>query len=69
MERYLTRYQQGDCEQVWEELYALGPAVRQGDLYPDAEAVALETMRRVRHNIEVVIPRREEIGYEFGMSG
>src|SRR6266699_545131 len=66
MESFLTRYQQGECIQVWEELYTLGPTVRQGDFYPDAEAVALETMRRVCHNIEVVIPRLEELGYEFG---
>ncbi len=66
MGEWLERYRQGDCVQVWEELYTLGPAVRQGDFYPDAEAVALETMRRVCHNIEVVIPRLEELGYEFG---
>ncbi len=66
MGEWLERYRQGDCVQVWEELYAFGPAVRQGDVYPDAEAVALETMRRVCHNIEVVIPRLEELGYEFG---
>ncbi len=66
MGELLERYRQGDCERVWEELYALGPAVRRGDLYPDAEAVAMETMRRVCHNIELLIPRLEELGYEFG---
>jgi hypothetical protein len=66
MRELLERFRRGECEQVWEELYALGPAVRQGDLYPDAQAVALETMRRVRHNIELLIPRLEELGYEFG---
>ncbi len=66
MKSFVTRYQQGACEQVWDELYTLGPAVRQGDLYPDAEAVAMETMRRVRHNIELLIPRLEELGYQFG---
>ncbi len=66
MRELLERYRQGDCEQVWEELNALGPAVRKGDLYPDVEAVAMETMRRVRHNIELLIPRLEKLGYQFG---
>jgi hypothetical protein len=66
MESYLARYQQGDCEQVWSELYTLGAKVRREEIYPEAWAVALETMRRVRHNVEVVTPRLEEVGYEFG---
>ncbi len=66
MESYLARYQQGDCEQVWSELYALGAEIHREEIYPEALAVALETMRRVRHNVEVVMPRLEELGYEFG---
>jgi hypothetical protein len=66
MESYLARYQQGDCEQVWDELDALGVKVFREEIYPEAWAVALETMRRVRHNVEVVMPRLEEVGYEFG---
>jgi len=66
MKSFFTRYQQGECEQVWNELYTLGPAVRKVDVYPDAEMVAVETMRRARQNIELLIPRLEEIGYAFG---
>jgi hypothetical protein len=66
MGSYLDRYQQGEFEQVWQELYALGASVHQKEIYPDAWAVAVETMRRVRHNIEILIPRLEELGYQFG---
>jgi hypothetical protein len=63
---YLERYVAGKHEQVWAELQALGAAVREEPLYADALAVARATMRRVRHNIEVLIPRLEGLGYEFG---
>src|SRR5712691_4830527 len=36
------------------------------DLYPDAIAVARETMQRVRQNIEVLINRLVQIGFLFG---
>ena len=35
-------------------------------LYQDAVAVAYETMRRARHNIEILIPRLVSLGYQFG---
>ena len=66
MRDYLSRYQQGECRQVWEELCDLGTHVQQPDVYPNAWAVAIETMRRVRSNIEVLIPRLENLGYQFG---
>ncbi len=63
---FLSRYQQGECLEVWQELYDLGTKVHQVEMYPDAWAVAIETMRRVRHNIEILIPRLEMLGYQFG---
>jgi hypothetical protein len=66
MASYLERYRQGECEQMWAELVALGERVRSEPLYTDALAVARETMRRVSHNIELLIPRLETIGYKFG---
>ena len=65
MQSYLERYQQGDYAQVWKELTASGDAVRIEPLYSDARAVARETMRRARHNIEVLIERLQKIGFEF----
>lgn len=63
---YLERYVSGEYEQVWDELVALGVAVRQEPLHADALAVARETMRRARANIDRLIPRLVRIGYLFG---
>ena len=66
MPTYLDRYLAGEHEQVWADLVTLGPAVRDEPVSTDARAVAHETMRRARHNIETLIPRLREIGYQFG---
>jgi hypothetical protein len=63
---YLERYLAGEHEQVWAELQALGAAVREEPLSSDALAVARETMRRVRENLELLIPRLVKVGYQFG---
>jgi hypothetical protein len=60
------RYVNGDRERVWNELYALGSAVRRLDRFDDALAVAHETMRRVRANCQALIPRLESLGWRFG---
>lgn len=65
MPTYLDRYIAGEHKQVWAELVAFGPAVRDEPVYADARAVAHETMRRVRHNIETLIPRLVETGFHF----
>jgi hypothetical protein len=63
---YLEHYQAGEYEPVWAELQVLGAAVRAEPLYSDALAVAHETMRRVRQNLEWLIPRLVAVGYQFG---
>jgi hypothetical protein len=63
---YLERYRNGEYEQVWNDLQALGPAVRQEPHYSLARAVAAETMRRVRRNCECLISRLRALGYTFG---
>jgi hypothetical protein len=65
MPDYLNRYRQGECEQVWEELLALGDRIREKPLYREAHAVADETMRRARANIELLVPRLTALGYKF----
>jgi hypothetical protein len=62
---YLSRYLAGEHRQVWAELQALGPGVRRDPVLPDARAVAEETMRRVRRNLEVLGARLRELGYDF----
>jgi hypothetical protein len=62
---YYHRYQDGDHEAVWADLLALGKGVHEEAVYPDALAVARETMSRARTNIETLIGRLDGIGYRF----
>lgn len=61
----LERYLSGECHEVWRDLMLIGPAVRDEPYYKDAVAVAGETMKRARHNIELIIPKLERLGYRF----
>jgi hypothetical protein len=65
MTTYLERYRAGDHQQVWTDLVALGPAVRQEPLYMDAMAVAREMMTRARHNIALLVERLPALDYRF----
>jgi len=62
---YLERYRQGQYAEVWADLVALGPAVRDEPHFADAKAVAEETMRRARQNVETIIDRLDQLGYVF----
>ena len=62
---FLRRYQAGEQAAVWADMRALGPGVRAGEHEEDALAVARETMRRARHNVELIIRRLDQIGYRF----
>jgi len=64
--RYLQRYFDGDHEQVWAELIAVGADWRDEE-YEREEALALtrETMRRVLHSVQVLQARLPELGYLF----
>jgi hypothetical protein len=64
----LEKYQDGHREQVWQDLIQLGGAVRRPEYLSDAKAVARETMLRARQNVETLITRLHEIGYEFQTS-
>jgi len=62
---FLDRYQTGECEAVWEDLVSLGPGVRHELYVADARAVARETMRRARRNVEMLIGKLEQLNYGF----
>lgn len=62
---YLERYLAGEYRAVWDELTALGQAVRQHKYIFEALAVARETMRRVRFNTERLVERLQTLGYQF----
>jgi len=65
MATLFDRYRSGDCEAVWRDLERLGDAIYHEQYLADARAVAEETMKRVRHNSELVASRLAELGYEF----
>lgn len=64
----LQRYRNGEHKTVWDEMASgidkFGNSISQ----EDAEAVATETMQRVRRNIETIIERLIDTGYEFGIT-
>ena len=64
---YVQRYVNGEYEQVWKELLALGADVRKEPHYSLARRVADETMRRVRTNCERLVDRLQTLGYNFGV--
>ena len=61
----LERYRNGEYQQVWRDLVALGDRVRDPEHFDAAREVAAETMRRARHNVELILSRLEKLGYEF----
>ncbi len=65
MSSFLSRYQTGQYSEVWADLMALDESVRSSKYFSDAYAVAHETMRRVRRNVEMVHQRLLQIGYRF----
>lgn len=62
---FLERYLNGEHAEVWADLVDLGTAVRSQGYYKDAIEVAVETMKRARHNVESIIVKLEKLGYEF----
>jgi hypothetical protein len=62
---YLERYQSGEYKQVWDDLILFGNDVLKPDIYDDAAAVARETMKRVRHNVELLYERLIKLNYVF----
>lgn len=65
-EAWPARYAAGEHEAVWAEMVACGPRIREAPFAAPAEAVARETMRRVRRNIEILLPRLAAAGFVFG---
>ncbi len=65
MATFVERYRDGEREQVWAELVALGKTVREEPLFDDAWDVARETMTRARTNVELLLERLKQIGYQF----
>ena len=58
----LDRYLAGEHAEVWDELMRMGPDAQQDSV---AWEVAVETMRRVRRNVELVVKRLQLEGWRF----
>jgi hypothetical protein len=65
---WLNRYSAGECEAVWAEMLQVGEALVSTPAYEHARAVAEETMRRARANVELLIERLQAAGYEVQYS-
>jgi hypothetical protein len=66
MSRLYDRYLEGFYQEVYDELLAKQEQVFEGHTYEDAQLVAREIMKRVRYNVELLIPRLFDLGYQFG---
>jgi hypothetical protein len=60
--RWVSRYRAGEREAVWHEIAEAGPEGRT----KEARTVAKETMQRLRHDLDLLVPRLERHGYTFG---
>ena len=63
--RWLSRYQQGQREQVWQESRQLGGAAREPEAAHAAQLVCDEMGRRARQNIEATVDRLPSDGDRF----
>lgn len=62
---YLERYKQGEYVEVWNELYTIGDSLVTSSKRNDAIAVAEETMKRVKQNIETLYQKLLDLDYRF----
>lgn len=63
--QWISRYREGECAAVWDEIAALGDSIRHPSVLPEAEAVVREMMLRLRRNLERIISILDERGYAF----
>lgn len=62
---YLERYAAGEHEAVWNELRALGPAIRDASHVADAQAVARATMDLVARNVQAIAGNLDAAEYQL----
>jgi len=62
---FYDRYLNGQKEQVYKEIYALGQDAFLPDFLPDIEKVLTETFQRVAYNLDIIYKELQEINYLF----
>jgi len=65
MRDWLVRYRRGAYAAVWDEMQALGPAIRKPAHHQAASAVVNETIQRARTNALALLEALPAIGYRF----
>ena len=66
MPDFYERYQKGFHQEVNDELLAMQEQIYDPFFNDDALAVMREIMKRVRFNIELLLQRLRDLGYQFG---
>src|SRR6266436_1585844 len=66
MSSLYEHYQGGSHQEVYDELLAMQEHIYESHIYEEALLIAKEIMRRIKYNIEMLIPRLRLIGYHFG---
>lgn len=61
-----NRYQKGSYQEIYDDLLRMQDRVFEEPVYTDALLVAREIMKRVRSNLELLIPRLHTLGFQFG---
>jgi hypothetical protein len=61
----LSRYLDGQRDEVWQELRQLGGGIRESEWAEEARLVCDEMAHRARHNIELIVDRLSGDGYRF----
>lgn len=62
---WVARYQAGQRAQVWHELRQLGASVRNNEFLSEAQLVCDQMARRARQNIEMIVGRLSQDGFQF----
>lgn len=62
---YSGRYERGERDEVWRELQTLGHEALDSAGREDVEAVARSMAVRARHNVDLLVSRLSEAGFEF----
>ena len=60
-----SRYINGETEQVYKDIYALGQDAFLPNKFPDIEMVLTETFQRVAYNLEIIYTELKHINYTF----
>jgi hypothetical protein len=69
MSSLYDQYQKGFHQEVYDELLAMQEHIYDPSIYEEGLAITRTIMRKVRFNIEQIIPHLHKMGYLFGKGG